>query len=49
MITVCVPLYIVFFRDNRWELLDAMGLVVLIVIRHTTNIKRLWSREENAA
>ena len=49
VITICVPLYILFFRDNNWELLDALGLVVLIVIRHTANIKRLWSREENAA
>jgi glycerol-3-phosphate acyltransferase PlsY len=49
VITICVPLYIVFFRDDMWELLDALGLVVLIIIRHTANIKRLWSREENAA
>ena len=49
VITIAVPIYVVFIRRVLWEDFAALGLVVLIVIRHIPNIKRLSNKEENAA
>ena len=49
VITIAVPIYVVFIRRVLWEDFAALGLVVLIVIRHIPNIKRLRNKEENAA
>ena len=49
VITIAVPIYVVFIRRVLWEDFAALGLVVLIVIRHIPNIKRLRNKVENAA
>ena len=49
IITIAVPIYVVFIRRVLWEDFAALGLVVLIVISHIPNIKRLRNKEENAA
>jgi glycerol-3-phosphate acyltransferase PlsY len=41
IITIAVPIYVVFIRQVLWEDFAALGLVVLIILRHIPNIKRL--------
>lgn len=48
-ITIAVPVYVAIFRDAWWELAATLGLVVLVIIRHLPNIRRLRSNEEHAA
>jgi acyl phosphate:glycerol-3-phosphate acyltransferase len=43
-----VPVGIVVLDQPRWELLAVAGVCALIVLRHTSNIKRLIRREEHA-
>ena len=49
IITIAVPIYVVFIRQVLWEDFAALGLVVLIILRHIPNSKRLRNKEENAA
>lgn len=49
IITVAVPIYVGFFRDEIWELAATLGLVILVVLRHLPNIRRLRSNDELAA
>jgi len=49
IITIAVPIYVVFIRQVLWEDFAALGLVVLIILRHIPNIKQLRNKEENAA
>lgn len=49
VITIAVPIYVVFIRQVMWENFAALGLVVVIVLRHIPNIKRLRDKQENAA
>jgi acyl phosphate:glycerol-3-phosphate acyltransferase len=43
-----VPVGIVVMDQPRWELLAVAGVSALIVLRHTSNIKRLMRREEHS-
>jgi glycerol-3-phosphate acyltransferase PlsY len=49
IITIAVPIYVVFFRDELWELAATLGLVVLVILRHLPNIRRLRSNDEFSA
>ena len=49
IITIAVPIYVGFFRDELWELAATLGLVVLVILRHLPNIRRLRSNDELAA
>jgi glycerol-3-phosphate acyltransferase PlsY len=49
VITIAVPIYVVFIRRVLWEDFAALGLVLLIILRHIPNIKRLRKHEENTA
>jgi acyl phosphate:glycerol-3-phosphate acyltransferase len=48
-ITIAVPVYVAIFRDAWWELAATLGLVILVIIRHLPNIRRLRGNEEHAA
>jgi glycerol-3-phosphate acyltransferase PlsY len=49
IITIAVPIYVGFFRDELWELAATLGLVVLVILRHLPNIRRLRSNDELSA
>lgn len=49
IITIAVPIYVGFFRDEMWELAATLGLVILVILRHLPNIRRLSSNDELAA
>lgn len=49
IITIAVPIYVGFFRDETWELAATLGLVILVILRHLPNIRRLRSNDELAA
>ena len=49
IITIAVPIYVGFFRDEIWELAATLGLVILVILRHLPNIRRLRSNDELAA
>ena len=48
-ITIAVPIYVGFFRENMWELAATLGLVLVVILRHLPNIRRLRSNDELAA
>ena len=49
VITIAVPIYVGFFREDRWELAATLGLVAVVILRHLPNIRRLRSNDELAA
>lgn len=49
VITIAVPIYVGFFRENVWELAATLGLVLVVIMRHLPNIRRLRSNDELAA
>jgi glycerol-3-phosphate acyltransferase PlsY len=49
VITIAVPIYVGFFRENIWELAATLGLVLVVIMRHLPNIRRLRSNDELAA
>ena len=49
IITIAVPIYVGFFREDLWELAATLGLVVVVILRHLPNIRRLRSNDELAA
>lgn len=49
IITIAVPIYVGFFRDDRWELAATLGLVAVVILRHLPNIRRLRANDELAA
>jgi glycerol-3-phosphate acyltransferase PlsY len=49
LITIAVPVYVGFFRDEMWELAATLGLVALVILRHLPNLRRLRSNDELAA
>ena len=49
IITIAVPIYVGFLRDEIWELAATLGLVILVILRHLPNIRRLRSNDELAA
>lgn len=49
IITIAVPIYVGFFREDRWELAATLGLVTVVILRHLPNIRRLRSNDELAA
>jgi glycerol-3-phosphate acyltransferase PlsY len=48
-ITIAVPVYVAIFRDAWWELAATLGLVIVVIIRHIPNIRRLRGNEEHSA
>ncbi len=49
VITIAVPIYVGFVREDRWELAATLGLVAVVILRHLPNIRRLRSNDELAA
>jgi len=49
IITIAVPIYVGFFREDRWELAATLGLVTVVILRHLPNIRRLLANDELAA
>jgi len=49
VITIAVPIYVGFFREDMWELAATLGLVLVVIMRHLPNIRRLRSNDELAA
>ncbi|MFM8868486.1 MAG: glycerol-3-phosphate 1-O-acyltransferase PlsY [Ilumatobacteraceae bacterium] len=49
VITIAVPIYVGFFREETWELAATLGLVAVVILRHLPNIRRLRSNDELAA
>jgi len=49
VITIAVPIYVGIFRDDSWELAATLGLVIVVILRHLPNIRRLRSNDELAA
>lgn len=49
VITIAVPIYVGFFREDIWELAATLGLVLVVIMRHLPNIRRLRSNDELAA
>ena len=53
IITVAVPIYVMvtvgFGKSDSWQIIAALGLVGMIVIRHLPNIRRMRANEELAA
>ena len=49
IITIAVPIYVGFFREDRWELAATLGLVTVVILRHLPNIRRLRSNDELSA
>jgi glycerol-3-phosphate acyltransferase PlsY len=49
VITIAVPIYVGFFREDRWELAATLGLVAVVILRHLPNIRRLRSNDELGA
>ncbi len=46
LITILFPIAVFAFGFDRWEVGVVGGLAVLVVVRHTANIRRLLRREE---
>ena len=49
VITIAVPIYVGIFREDIWELAATLGLVLVVIMRHLPNIRRLRSNDELAA
>lgn len=49
VITIAVPIYVGFFREDIWELAATLGLVLVVIMRHLPNIRRLRTNDELAA
>jgi len=47
MITILFPIAVFGFGFDRWEVGVVTALAVLVVLRHSANIRRLLRREEN--
>ena len=52
-ITIAVPVYVIatvgFGKPESWQIVAVLGLVVMIIIRHLPNIRRMRANEELAA